>query len=101
MILGTSSGQVILRQSPHKSLLEDYHKIYYSVSRSKVVDILPHSDDNEILIVHSSEEQFHEFVNWKYENSSSTYSSTGNFSVLALKKFCPIYANGRIVKLPT
>lgn len=100
MILGTSSGQVIIYDNaPHKSLLEDYHKIYNSISRSKVVDILPHSDNNEILIVHSSGQQFHEFVNWKYEKSSSTYSSTGNFSVLALKKFCPIYANGRIVKI--
>ena len=99
MILGTASGQVIVYENaPHKSLLEDYSRINNLVSTASVIEIVPHQQNNEILILHSSGQQFNEFVNWK-RHSSSAYFCTGNFSVSGMKTFCPIYSDGRIVKV--
>lgn len=99
MILGTANGEAIVYENtPHKSLIEDYNRIRNPGSSASVLDILPHNQNNELLIIHSSGQQFHEFFNWKRQ-TSSIYSCTGNFSIARMKTFCPIYSEGRIIKV--
>lgn len=100
MILGTANGEAIVYENtPHKSLLEDdYIRIRNPGSSSSIIEIIPHNQNNEYLIIHSSGQQFHEFFNWKRQ-TSSIYACSGNFSISGMKTFCPIYSEGRIVKV--